>query len=106
MDEWLKGYLVASGSPQTWRLCGQLSLTSCARQPEVDILVLCIFLTVDLKPSHKILSDHCMDKKQKDAPIPATDTPSQKVIARMRKCKVVLEDTSIHSVAGKHKMLK
>ena len=76
MDEWLKGYLVASGSPQTWRLCGQLSLTSCARQPEVDILVLCIFLTVDLKPLNKTLSDHCMDQKQKDAPIPATETPN------------------------------
>ena len=54
------------------------------------------------------LSDHCMDQKQKDARIPATDTPilSQKVIAPMRKCKVVLEDITIHSVAGKHNTLK
>ena len=49
-----------------------------------------------------------MDQKQKDAPIPATDTPglSQKIIAAMRKCKVVLEDISIHIVAGKHNRLK
>ena len=49
-----------------------------------------------------------MDQKQKDAPIPATNTPSlsRKAIAPMRKCKVVLEDISIHSVAGKHNTLK
>ena len=49
-----------------------------------------------------------MGQKQKDAPIPATDSPSlsQKVIVPMRKCKDVLEDISIHSVAGKYNMLK
>ena len=49
-----------------------------------------------------------MDQKQKDVPIPTTDKPSlsRKVIAPMRKCKVVLEDISIHSVTGKHNMLK
>ena len=49
-----------------------------------------------------------MDQKQKDVPIPATDTPilSQKVIGPLRKCKVVLEDITIHGVAGKHNMLK
>ena len=49
-----------------------------------------------------------MDQKQKDAPIPATDTPSLsgKVNVPLRNCKVVLEDISIHSVAGKHNTLK
>ena len=49
-----------------------------------------------------------MDQKQKDAPIPTTDTPSlsQKVIIPMTKCKVVLENISIHSVAGNHNTLK
>ena len=81
---------------------------SCAGQSEIDILVLCILLTVDLKPLHKTLSNHCMDQKQKDAPITETDTPSlnPQVIAPMRRCKVVLEDISIHIVAGKHNRLK
>ena len=49
-----------------------------------------------------------MYQKEKDAPTPATDTSSlsRKVIAPMRKCKVVPEDISIHSVGGKHDMLK
>ena len=49
-----------------------------------------------------------MDQKQKDAPIPTTDTPSlsRKVNVPLRNCKVVLEDISFHSVAGKYKTLK
>ena len=71
-------------------------------------MVLFVFLTVDLKPLNKTLSDHCTDQTQKDAPISATDTPSlsQQVNAPLRDCKVVLEDISIHNVAGKHNRLK
>ena len=49
-----------------------------------------------------------MDQKQKDAPIPVTDKSrlSRKVNTPWKNCKVVLEDISIHSVAGKHNMLK
>ena len=49
-----------------------------------------------------------MDQKQKDAPIPATDTPSlsRKVNVPLRNCKVVLDDISFGSVAGKHNTLK
>ena len=49
-----------------------------------------------------------MYQKQKDAPIPATDKSSlsRKVNTPLQNCKFVLEDISIHSVAGKHNMLK
>ena len=49
-----------------------------------------------------------MGQKQKDAPIPASYTPSlsQQVNTSLRNCKVVLKDISIHSAAGKHNMLK
>ena len=47
-----------------------------ARQPEVEILVLCLFSTVDLKHLNKTFSNHCTDQKKKDAPIPASDKSS------------------------------
>ena len=49
-----------------------------------------------------------MDQKQNDALTLATDKPSlsQKVNAPLKNCKVVLEDISIQSVAGKHNTLK
>ena len=44
-----------------------------------------------------------MGQKQKDAPIPGTETPSlsQQVSAPLRNFKVILQDKTIHSVAGK-----
>ena len=47
-------------------------------------------------------------EKQKDASIPVTDAPnlSRKVNVPLKNCKVVLEDISFHSAAGKHNTLK
>ena len=49
-----------------------------------------------------------MGQNQKHVLTPATDKPrvSQKVNAPLKNCKVVLEDISFHSVAGKHNPLK